>query len=67
AALATDLPDMLRDCPKAVVSEADAVIVTHANDLYREAVSGAGDTPVIDVCRLFKAAPQRTDIRGIGW
>lgn len=67
AALATDLPNMLRDCPKAVVSEADAVIVTHANDLYREAVSGAGDTPVIDVCRLFKAAPQRTDIRGIGW
>ena len=45
----------------------DALIVTHANDLYREILAETPDTPVIDVVRVEKNAPQRAAYNGIGW
>lgn len=65
--LAGSLRAMLRPCPQSAVAEAEAVIVTHANDLYRATVAPLAK-PVIDVARLFKArATQPNCISGIGW
>ncbi|MGB1234597.1 MAG: UDP-glucose dehydrogenase family protein [Planktomarina sp.] len=65
--LADALPDMIQDSADTVVAKSDAIIVTHANDMYIDAVAAAGDRPVIDVVRLSKA--HRTDVnyQGIGW
>ena len=66
-ALASDLPQMMRADARDVVAEADALIVTHANDLYREVLAETPETPVIDVVRVEKEAPQRATYNGIGW
>lgn len=65
-ALADDLPGMLVDDVDTAL-QADALIVTHANDTYRDAVARAGSTPVVDVVRLFKNQPSTDAYRGIGW
>ena len=66
-ALAADLPCMMRaDCDD-VVQGADALIVTHDNDLYRDAVANAGDRPVIDVVRITSGATSQSNVNGIGW
>lgn len=67
AALADDLPGMLVETPQDVVAQSDAIIVTHANDLYSNAVAAAGDTPVIDVVRLSKSHRTGATYQGIGW
>ena len=67
ADMATALPQMLREDVTEVTDHADTLIVTHANDTYRDAVNAVGDTPVIDVCRLTKERPKRAEIQGIGW
>lgn len=66
-ALASDLPQMMRSDVRDVAAEADALIVTHANDLYREVLAETPETPVIDVVRVEKQAPQRPTYNGIGW
>lgn len=67
ARLAEGLKDMLCDEVDAVMVEADAVIVCHANEAYREAVVRHPDVPVIDVVRLFDQSPRDVSIDGIGW
>ena len=65
--LAPRLAGMLAEDAEAAVRGADAVIVTHANDLYRRVVAPLVK-PVIDVARLFKArADQPPSVCGIGW
>jgi len=65
--LAGSLHAMLRADPQAAVSEADAVIVTHSNALYRATVAPL-TKPVIDVARLFQdRGTQPACIVGIGW
>ena len=66
-ALAKDLPEMLRDDIQDVIAQSDALIVTHKNDVYQSAVQAAGNTPVIDVVRLFDDLPQSENYVGIGW
>jgi len=66
-ALAKDLPVMLRDDIQDVIAQSDALIVTHKNDVYQSAVQAAGNTPVIDVVRLFDDLPQSENYAGIGW
>ncbi len=66
-ALASDLPKMMRVNVRDVAAEADALIVTHANDLYREVLTETPGTPVIDLVRVEKEAPQRATYNGIGW
>lgn len=66
-ALATDLPDMLRDTAEEVVEAADAVIVTHCNDAFKAAVADAKNKPVIDLVRLANPQDLTGKIDGIGW
>ncbi|MEP1521476.1 nucleotide sugar dehydrogenase [Ascidiaceihabitans sp.] len=65
--LAADLPSMLRGDCSAVVEAVDALIVTHANDLYRDTVANSGATPVIDLVRLKREAASHPNYNGIGW
>ncbi|SIS83300.1 UDP-glucose dehydrogenase family protein [Phaeovulum vinaykumarii] len=65
--LAPRLAGMLRATPEAAIAGAEAVIVTHSCDAYRQAVSETG-TPVIDVARLFRDRSQQPQsVSGIGW
>ena len=65
--LAPRLAGMLAPDAETAVADADAVIVTHANDRYRALVAGLAK-PVIDVVRLFKARDdQPPAVCGIGW
>ena len=66
-ALAADLPGMLRATPAEVAKDAEAVIVTHANPLYRQAIADAGPVTVIDLVRIQKDAAAAPNINGIGW
>lgn len=66
-ALARDLPAMMRADLSEVTESVEAFVVTHANAAYRDAVEAAGDTPVIDVVRVAKSAPQTPAYNGIGW
>lgn len=65
--LAPRLAGMLAPDAETAVANADAVIVTHANEIYRKAVAPLVK-PVIDVVRLFKARiDQPASVCGIGW
>jgi GDP-mannose 6-dehydrogenase len=65
--LAPRLAGMLAADAETAVAMADAVIVTHASDLYRKVVAPLAK-PVIDVVRLFRArADQPPALCGIGW
>lgn len=66
AKVADRLGDMLTDTPEAAVQGADAIIVTHANDIYRDVVL-ASSKPTIDVVRLFKGQSTPPLVAGIGW
>lgn len=66
-ALASDLPSMMRADVWDVAAEADAIIVTHSNDLYRDVLSKTPNTPVVDVVRIEKEAPVTANYSGIGW
>lgn len=65
--LAGSLKDMLRDDVAEVMKNVEAVIVCHADDAYRRAVTEYPDVPVVDVARLFRAPSPRATINGIGW
>lgn len=65
--LADDLPSMMAPTVKDALSGAEAVIVTHKTDEFRDALLQAPNLPVIDVVRLFKAAPEITQYQGICW
>ena len=66
AALADTLEDMLVEDAGEAVASADAIIVTHSNDLYRAVVSASGK-PTVDVVRLFGGSVQPLMVEGIGW
>lgn len=65
--LASALPPMLRDDVQDLLDGCDALIVTHANDTYRDAIARAGNRPVLDVVRLGKARNHGANYQGIGW
>lgn len=66
-ALAPKLSGMLRDTAEEAIFAADAVIVTHASDLYRRVVKGFAK-PVIDVARLYRDRTAQPEMLcGIGW
>jgi GDP-mannose 6-dehydrogenase len=66
--LVQGLRPMLRDQVSDVLDAVDAVIVCHANDTYRAAISHHPDLPVIDVVRLYPdAQPATAQVNGIGW
>lgn len=64
--MAERLPRMLCDDLDDITGWADALIVSHANTIYRDAVSKT-DAVVIDVVRLFDEAPTTAAYEGIGW
>lgn len=66
-ALASVLPKMLRDDVSDVIEQSDALIVTHKNELYQNAVLTATDIPIIDLVRLFSETPKTPAYSGIGW
>ncbi len=66
-ALASSLPNMLVDDAKDVVNRADAIIVTHANGTYRDALAGIFDKPVLDLVRLSNDVQAQPNVEGIGW
>ena len=66
-ALVDDLPAMMCADVSDVVAEAEALIVTHNNETYRDVVQNAGATPVIDVVRILKTPVANTQYNGIGW
>ena len=65
--LAKDLPDMLCDSISDITEKADALIVTHKNIAYQNALEVIHDTPIIDVVRLFDDFPKSENYTGIGW
>ena len=65
--LAHDLPQMMRAECEDVVHHADALIVTHANDLYRDVITKMADIPVIDVVRITAQTTSTPNVNGIGW
>ncbi|MBO9406539.1 UDP-glucose/GDP-mannose dehydrogenase family protein [Shimia sp. R9_1] len=67
ATLSAQLKDMLCDDIDHLMRSVDAVIVCHASDTYREAVTRHPDIEVIDVVRLFDTAPRNIAVNGIGW
>ena len=67
AKLASDLPNMICDTVEEVSASADALIVTHKTTSYQSAAAQAGDTPVIDLVRLFAELPENPGYDGIGW
>jgi GDP-mannose 6-dehydrogenase len=66
AALADTLENMLVEDAGDAVAQADAIIVTHSNDLYRAVVAASGK-PTVDVVRLFGTSEQPSQVEGIGW
>ncbi|WP_234417022.1 nucleotide sugar dehydrogenase [Loktanella sp. Alg231-35] len=66
-ALASSLPKMLVDDAADVVSRSDAIIVTHANGAYRDALSSVSHKPVLDLVRLDKDMQGQPNVEGIGW
>jgi GDP-mannose 6-dehydrogenase len=66
-ALADDLPKMMRANLDDVIGTSQALIVTHANDLYRGVIETVSHIPVIDVVRISHEAPTTENYNGIGW
>ena len=66
--LVTALPDLLTDDPVTMISECDVVVVSQSNQDFRELISSnLGKSQIVDLVRLFKDTPERTDYHGIGW
>lgn len=65
-AMADELPGMLRDDLDEVADWAETLIVTHANDTYRDAAARS-HAEVIDVVRLYDDVPADGNYQGIGW
>lgn len=65
--LASSLPYMLQDSVDDVLDQADALIVTHANDTYRSAVARAENRPVLDLVRISSDTDCAENYEGIGW
>ncbi len=66
-AMASCLPDMLVDDAADVLRQSDAIIVTHANDVYRNALAEEFEKPVLDLVRLNGDVNHQSNIEGIGW
>lgn len=65
--MAHALPKMLRSNVSDVADNADALIVTHKNDIYADVIRNARDMPVVDVVRAVSADSASANINGIGW
>ena len=62
------LPDMLRADAETVLNDVDAVVVTHRNAGYREALEPhLGSVAVVDVARLFDRPVHEAGYHGIAW
>lgn len=65
--MAHALPQMLRSDVADVADGAEALIVTHKNDIYADVIRNARDMPVIDVVRAVNAETASANVQGIGW
>jgi GDP-mannose 6-dehydrogenase len=62
------LPYLLASSAEALVSSVDVVVVAHATDEYRQAVTArAAHVHVLDMARLFGKVPQLNTYKGIAW
>ncbi len=66
AQMAAALPEMLTE-DLLDLDQADCLIVSQSNSTYRSFAANAGETPVIDVVRLFEELPNSPAYQGIGW
>jgi GDP-mannose 6-dehydrogenase len=68
APLMEGLPEILKPTVDEVMAECDVIVVSHALDIYRDAVrKRAKGVHVIDLCRLFKILPDDPFYHGISW
>ncbi len=65
--LALDLADMMFDSLDVLADSVDALVVTQKTEAYQQVALNSGDTPVIDLVRLFPEIPTIATYNGIGW
>ena len=62
------LPNLLTDDPLSMIDDCDVVVVTQGGEKMREIVSARfGRAKIVDLVRLFDAAPEVATYEGIGW
>ena len=62
------LPQLLAESADSLVGSVDVVVVSHASDEFRRAVSARGpEVQVLDLVRLYRNLPQDATYRGVGW
>ena len=62
------LPKLLADDAEQLVAGADVVVVTHATDEFRRAVTARSpQTQVLDLARLFPNLPLDANYAGVAW
>ena len=62
------LPNLLTDDPLSMIDDCDVVVVTQGGAHMREIVSARfGRAKIVDLVRLFDAAPEVATYEGIGW
>lgn len=62
------LPNLLTDDPLSMIDDCDVVVVTQGGAKMREVVSARfGRAKIVDLVRLFDAAPEVATYEGIGW
>lgn len=67
AEVASNLRSMLKESLSEALEGADAVVVTHRDPHYAQALSSLRDVPIIDLVGLFDQVPEKLQYNGIGW
>lgn len=68
AALMDELSNLMLTDADLLVSSSDVVVVSHATDEFRRAVTARGrDVHVLDLARLFPRQPHEPTYQGIAW
>ena len=62
------LPQLLAESADSLVAGVDVIVVSHASDEFRRAVSARGpEVQVLDLVRLYRNLPQDATYGGVGW
>ncbi len=67
AGVASSLRGMMCDTLAEALEGADAVVVTHRDPRYVDALANLKDVPIIDLVGLFDQVPEQLQYNGIGW
>ena len=67
AGVASSLRDTLCDDLSEALDGAEAVVVTHRDPRYVDALAKLGGVPIIDLVGLFDQVPEELQYSGIGW